>query len=68
MAANSLCVYHYPWIGLQMLTVNSGWWSDIIPLRMVWFSGFWKLIGGGELAITSVILVIVADVFSEEER
>lgn len=39
-----------------------------MPLRLVWLSGLWRLIGGGDLVTTSMVLVIVADLFSEEER
>ncbi|KAJ5458653.1 Major facilitator superfamily domaingeneral substrate transporter [Penicillium sp. IBT 31633x] len=42
--------------------------SSVIPLRMVWFSAIFKIIGGGEQVVTAIALVIVADVFSEDER
>ncbi|KAL1967454.1 hypothetical protein VTN77DRAFT_3239 [Rasamsonia byssochlamydoides] len=34
----------------------------------MWLSGLWRVIGGGDLVSTSMVLVIVADLFSEEER
>ncbi|KAJ5114323.1 hypothetical protein NUU61_000082 [Penicillium alfredii] len=43
-------------------------WSNVIPLRMVWLSGLWRVIGGGDQVVTSMALVMVADIFSEEER
>ncbi|KAJ5642430.1 hypothetical protein N7490_006430 [Penicillium lividum] len=43
-------------------------WSDVLPLRLVWLSSMWQVIGGGSATTTSVALNMVADVFSEEER
>ncbi|CAG8922889.1 unnamed protein product [Penicillium salamii] len=43
-------------------------WSTVIPLRMVWLSALFRLIGGGDQVLTAIALVIVADVFSEDER
>ncbi|KAF3026097.1 hypothetical protein E8E15_005491 [Penicillium rubens] len=43
-------------------------WSSVIPLRMVWLSAAFKIIGGGDQVLTAIALVIVADVFSEDER
>ncbi|KAJ5131395.1 uncharacterized protein N7515_007434, partial [Penicillium bovifimosum] len=42
--------------------------SRFIPLRMVWFSSLFKIIGGGDQVVTAVALVIVADVFTDDER
>lgn len=39
-----------------------------MPLRMVWLSGLFKVIGGGDQVISATALTMVADVFSEEER
>jgi len=39
-----------------------------MPLRMVWLSGLWRLIGGGEQVAANICLVMIADNFSEEER
>lgn len=35
---------------------------------MVWLSGLFRLIGGGDQVVTSMAVVMVADIFSEEER
>ncbi|KAJ5746959.1 uncharacterized protein N7511_008655 [Penicillium nucicola] len=43
-------------------------WSTVIPLRMVWLSSVFRIIGGGDSVLTAIALVIVADVFSEDER
>ncbi|KAJ6111215.1 hypothetical protein N7486_003450 [Penicillium sp. IBT 16267x] len=43
-------------------------WSNVLPLRLVWLSSVWRIIGGGDQTMSSVLLNIVADVFSEEER
>ncbi|KAJ5901521.1 hypothetical protein N7495_002049 [Penicillium taxi] len=50
------------WIRLVCL------FPSVLPLRLVWFSSFWKIIGGGDLMFSSVILTMVADIFNEEER
>ncbi|KAJ5779998.1 hypothetical protein N7457_005158, partial [Penicillium paradoxum] len=42
--------------------------SNVLPLRMVWLSSVFKIIGGGEQVVTAISLVIVTDVFSEDER
>ncbi|CAI7649697.1 unnamed protein product [Penicillium viridicatum] len=43
-------------------------WSTVIPLRMVWLSAAFKIIGGGDQVLTAIAMVIVADVFTEDER
>ncbi|KAJ5648884.1 uncharacterized protein N7484_002607 [Penicillium longicatenatum] len=43
-------------------------WSNVLPLRLVWLSSVWRIFGGGDQTMASVLLNIVADVFSEEER
>jgi hypothetical protein len=35
---------------------------------MVWLSAVFKIIGGGDQVLTAIAMVIVADVFSEDER
>lgn len=50
------------------LTCPIALWSNVLPLRLVWLSGLFRIIGGGAQVITSVVLVMIADVFSEEER
>ncbi|PLB39661.1 putative MFS multidrug transporter [Aspergillus candidus] len=42
-------------------------YSTLLPLRLVWLSGMWRLIGGGDMALSSISLVMVADVFPREE-
>ncbi|KAL1869217.1 hypothetical protein Plec18167_007883 [Paecilomyces lecythidis] len=39
----------------------------VLPLRLVWLSGMWRLIGGGDITVSSIALVMVADRFPEEE-
>ncbi|CAG8175343.1 unnamed protein product, partial [Penicillium salamii] len=46
----------------------TGFWSTVIPLRMVWLSALFRIIGGGDQVLAAIALVIVADVFSEDER
>ncbi|KAJ5188076.1 Major facilitator superfamily domain general substrate transporter [Penicillium cf. griseofulvum] len=43
-------------------------WSSVIPLRMVWMSAVFKIIGGGDQVLMAIAMVIVAEVFSEDER
>ncbi|KAJ6031687.1 hypothetical protein N7540_002419 [Penicillium herquei] len=43
-------------------------WSDVLPLRMVWLSALWRIIGGGDQVVTSVVCTMIADVVSEDER
>ncbi|KAJ5405754.1 hypothetical protein N7465_007038 [Penicillium sp. CMV-2018d] len=43
-------------------------WSSYIPLRMVWLSSLFKIIGGGDPVIAAIFYVIIADVFAEDER
>lgn len=50
-----------------MLT-NLGYFSNVMPLRMVWLSGLFRIIGGGDQVVVSNSLVMVADMVSEEER
>ena len=45
-----------------------GWWPHIFPLRLVWISGLFRIIGGGDLVVTSLVCVMIADVFSKEDR
>lgn len=40
----------------------------MLPLRLVWLSGLFRVIGGGEQVLTAIALVMIADIFSEEER
>ncbi|KAJ5259218.1 hypothetical protein N7478_012199 [Penicillium angulare] len=42
-------------------------WSAVLPLRLVWLSSIWKIIGGGDQVMASVACVTVADIFPEEE-
>lgn len=46
---------------------DTGLYSTLLPLRLVWLSGMWRLIGGGDMALSSISLVMVADVFPREE-
>ncbi|PYH87449.1 MFS general substrate transporter [Aspergillus ellipticus CBS 707.79] len=39
----------------------------VFPLRLVWLSGMWRLIGGGDIGLSSTALVMVADRFPEDE-
>ncbi|KAF7720138.1 Uncharacterized protein PECH_001148 [Penicillium ucsense] len=41
---------------------------NVFPLRLIWMSGLFRIIGGGDQTLVTIALVMVADVFSEEER
>lgn len=43
-----------------------GWFN--LPLRLLWLAGLFQVPGGGELVAVTMIMTIVADVFSAEER
>ncbi|KAJ9244771.1 hypothetical protein DTO169E5_1592 [Paecilomyces variotii] len=42
-------------------------YPSVLPLRLVWLSGVWRLIGGGDIVVSSIALVMVADRFPEDE-
>ncbi|KAL3429942.1 major facilitator superfamily domain-containing protein [Aspergillus tetrazonus] len=44
------------------------WLQPAVPLRAVWLPPFFQLIGGGGATATTVLSVVVADLYSEEER
>ena len=50
------------------LIARSGWLSPKLPLRAVWFSAFFQLIGGGAQTATSMMFVMVADASSAGKR
>lgn len=54
--------------GRCRLLIILGLWSTVIPLRMVWLSAVFKIIGGGDQVLMAIAMVIVADVFNEDER
>ncbi|KAJ5578742.1 uncharacterized protein N7459_007706 [Penicillium hispanicum] len=62
------------YLGLVGVVLGEIWvrlvslWSNVLPLRMVWLSGLWRVIGGGDQVVVSMALVMIADIFSEEER
>ncbi|KAJ5108505.1 MFS general substrate transporter [Penicillium angulare] len=42
-------------------------YSNVLPLRLVWLSGVWRIIGGGDITLSSTALVMIADRFPQEE-
>lgn len=46
----------------------AAFWPNALPLRLVWLTGLFRVIGGGDQVVVAIALVMVADVFSEEER
>jgi len=61
-------------LGLPGFALNSVivlavmWFSDIFPLRAVWFSSLAWLLGGGPVVAFAIIWTMMADVTTEEER
>ena len=62
------------YLGIMGILMSELWvrfvaaWSEMLPLRLVWLSGLFRVIGGGDQVVTSMAIAMVADVFSEEER
>jgi hypothetical protein len=44
------------------------WWWRIFPLRLIWLSPVFQIIGGGGTVIQSVIYAIISDVSTEANR
>lgn len=43
-----------------------GWFN--LPIRLLWLAGLFQVPGGGDLVASTMLMTIVADVFSAEER
>ncbi|KAJ5167488.1 uncharacterized protein N7482_006269 [Penicillium canariense] len=62
------------YLGMAGMLLGEVWvrlvalWANVLPLRLVWLTGLFRVIGGGDKVIVSIVLVMVADIFSEEER
>ncbi|KAJ5682954.1 hypothetical protein N7462_006119 [Penicillium macrosclerotiorum] len=62
------------YLGVVGMLVGEIWvrlvalWSGVLPLRLVWLTGLFRVIGGGDQVVVSIALVMVADIFDEEER
>ncbi|KAJ5088497.1 hypothetical protein N7456_012113 [Penicillium angulare] len=60
-------------LGITGLILSELWtrlvclWSSVLPLRLVWLSSIWKIIGGGDQVLIATACVTVADIFPEEE-
>lgn len=52
----------------SIITVVVLWFSDIFPLRAVWFSALGWLLGGGPVVAFAIIWTMMADVTTESER
>lgn len=44
------------------------WWSDIFPLRAIWFSALSWLFGGGLVVAAALVWTMMADVTTEKQR
>lgn len=45
-----------------------GFWPETFPLRMIWLSGIWQMIGGGKASVMSMCFTLIGDVCSPEKR
>ncbi|KAJ5179939.1 hypothetical protein N7492_003149 [Penicillium capsulatum] len=52
----------------SIITIVVLWFSDIFPLRAVWFSALGWLLGGGPVVAFAIIWTMMADVTTEAER
>lgn len=44
------------------------WFYKVFPLQLVWVSGVFQLIGGGQAIVAGGVLSILSDVAAEEQR
>ncbi|THY32782.1 hypothetical protein D6D01_02447 [Aureobasidium pullulans] len=44
------------------------WYADKIPLRYIWLSGLWQVVGGGPPTFTSLLFVMAAQSASAKNR
>ncbi|KAK0710408.1 major facilitator superfamily domain-containing protein [Apiosordaria backusii] len=44
------------------------WFSDTLPLRLLWLSGGWQLIGAGGATLSAIAFAQVADICPVEQR
>ncbi|KAJ5499369.1 Major facilitator superfamily domain general substrate transporter [Penicillium expansum] len=52
----------------SILTITILWFSDIFPLRALWFTALTWVFGGGPVVSFAIIWTMMADVTSEAER
>lgn len=46
----------------------TGWWSDIVPVRLTWVSSLFTLIGGGTAVMLSILFSVLSDLAPEAYR
>ncbi|OQD60699.1 hypothetical protein PENPOL_c021G03643 [Penicillium polonicum] len=56
------CLLSDTWVATVCL------FPQIFPIRMVWLSGLWQLIGGGGAVVMSLCFTLIGDVCSPEQR
>ncbi|PYI01240.1 adenylate cyclase [Aspergillus sclerotiicarbonarius CBS 121057] len=44
------------------------WFSDKLPLRLIWLAPVAEVVGGGTQVATSIMFVMLADIFDDEEQ
>lgn len=52
----------------SILTIVILWFSDIFPLRALWFTALTWVFGGGPVVSFAIIWTMMADVTTEAER
>ena len=44
------------------------WFQDVFPVRLLWLESIGQLIGGGNPVVIALLLSMLADATTEEER
>lgn len=57
-----------PWMLRGISNKMLGFFPEIFPLRMIWLSGLWQMIGGGQASVMSLCFTLVGDACSPEQR
>jgi hypothetical protein len=52
----------------KVLTASSGYLPQLLPIRMIWLSGMFQLIGGGGATVVTMCYTIIGHVCSVEQR
>lgn len=70
-----ICMFHhilrkrlYTTGALTLHDYRSGWYSDRIPPRAIWFTPLFQICGGGSQIAGAMVYTIVSDIFPAEKR
>ncbi|KAM3523409.1 hypothetical protein MY4038_008209 [Beauveria bassiana] len=56
------------WLALVSTTTSPGWLPQQLPLRALWFSGIFQLIGGGGATVMAMCFTMIADMCTPQQR